>query len=116
MTNILQNITKDKVRQSEENLDKLKKGEITYSEYFENQFVKWNSTKEEKLLFSKYSCELLFDRLFEKYLQTNNSEEFIKYYNTLLEREQEKKILDYVKIYVYNLTQQSPLKCQLGFL
>ena len=50
-----QRITKDKVRQSEENLDKLKRGEITYAEYFGNEFVKWDSTKEEKLLFSACS-------------------------------------------------------------
>ena len=111
-----QRITKDKVRESEENLDKLKRGEITYAEYFGNEFVKWDSTKEEKLLFSKYSCELLFDRLFEKYLQTNSSEEFTKYYKAFLERKQDEKILDYVKIYVYNLTCQSPLKYELGFL
>mgnify|MGYP003421756662 CR=1 FL=1 len=111
-----QRITKDKVRELEENLEKLQRQEITYKEYFENSFIKWDSPKEEKILSTKYHNELLFDRLFEKYLQTNNSAEFIKYYNILLEREQDIKMADYIKIYVYNLTCQSPLKYELGFL
>jgi hypothetical protein len=116
MTNSVEKISKDEVKQSEENLEKLKKQEITYSEYFKNVPVKWNSSKEEKMLYDKYSYELLFDKLFEKYLQTDNSKEFIKYYNYCLEKQDEPKISEYIKIYVYNLTHQSNLKCQLGFL
>ena len=111
-----QRITKDKVRELEENLEKLQRQEITYKEYFENSIIKWDSPKEEKILSTKYHNELLFDRLFEKYLQTNNSAEFIKYYNILLEREQDIKMADCIKIYVYNLACQSPLKYELGFL
>ena len=111
-----QRINKEKVREAEQTLESLKRKEITYDEYFKNSIVKWDSPKEEKALFSKYSGELLFDRLFEKYLQTNSCEDFIKYYNSYLELEKDKKISDYIKIYVYNLTQQSPLKYQLGFL
>ena len=115
-----QRITKDKVRELEENLEKLQRQEITYKEYFENSFIKWDSPKEEKILSTKYHNELLFDRLFEKYLQTNNSEEFIKYYNSCLEMfmygQDNQKMYDYIKIYVYNLACQSPLKYELGFL
>jgi hypothetical protein len=111
-----QRITKDKVRQSEENLKKLQRQEITYKEYFKNTLIKWDSAKEEeKILFKKYSYELLFDRLFEEYLQTDDDKEFIKYYSHCLEFENNKNLADYFKFYVYNLTCQSPLKYKLSY-
>ncbi len=111
-----QRITKDKVREAEENLEKLQRQEITYKEYFKNSLIKWDSAKEEeKILYKKYSYELLFDRLFEKYLQTDDDKEFIKYYSHCLEFENNKKLADYFKFYVYNLTCQSPLKYKLSY-
>ena len=111
-----QRMTKDKVRESEENLERLQRQEITYKEYFKNSLIKWDSPKEEKILSTKYHNELLFDRLFQKYLQTGDDKEFIKYYSHCLEFENNIKMADYIKIYVYNLTCQSPLKYKLGFL